>query len=79
LIVLVCAIAFTFVTIWVLIFRFTPNSMSDVQREVSFSSNGVSVLPISLPESSVPSAPNASPKHYGWMAEDLASNMDQVQ
>jgi hypothetical protein len=70
LIVIVLALAFTFVTIWVLIFRFTPSTISDVQREKSFYSNDASKLLIPLPQSSVPSVQNALSKQEGQRAVD---------
>jgi hypothetical protein len=64
------ALAFTFVTIWVLIFRFTPSTISDVVREKSYSYNDASDSLISSQERSVPTVQTASSKQEGQMAED---------
>jgi hypothetical protein len=64
------ALAFTFVTIWVLIFRFTPSTISDVVREKSYSYNDASDSLISSQERSVPTVQTASSKQEGQTAED---------
>jgi hypothetical protein len=64
------ALAFTFVTIWVLIFRFTPSTISDVVREKSYSYNDASDSLISSQERSAPTVQTASSKQEGQTAED---------
>jgi hypothetical protein len=79
LIVIVFALAFTFVTVWLLIFLYSPSSMRGEQGENSFYYSDVRESLTTSPRSSATTGPISSSRREGPKAEELASSTDQVR